>query len=335
MPFEPKITVPTSLTPHDDVYPFIDPARFQPQGSLANKTALITGAGRGIGKATALSFAKAGCARVICVARRQDDVDATAKEITSTYPSTKAIGVAADVSKTDAAEHVLSTAKSTFGDDEGIVDVLVNAAGMTRFNAFENESSSSLDDWWRVLEVNLRGSAMFSRAVIPGMRTPCRKGGEGGVIVQFASTSGSQDIPFNSAYAVSKAGVIKFNQDVGFELANSSDPGERKIRCYALQPGSVQTDLQGGEGAVNMDAAKKHGKMQETFAAFYAMKSFQKPELAAGTAVTLAVEDSDGSLNGRYVDAHEDLEEVLRDARKGAESRIEKEKLYQLKMDQL
>ena len=129
---------------------------------------------------------------------------------------------------------------------------------MTRFDTFENEDER-LEDWWRVLEVNLRGTLSFIRAMLPAMR---EKGS--GVLISLASTSDSQDIPFNTAYACSKAAVIKFNQNLGIELEGSG------VYCYALHPGTVDTHLGSKEGAVNTAAMSASEGMKDVFAKFCA-----------------------------------------------------------------
>lgn len=108
---------------------------------------------------------------------------------------------------------------------------------MTRFQLFSDESHE-LHDWRCVLEVNVRGTVSFIRAILPGMLAQ-----KSGTIIPLASTSGSQDIPFNSVYAASKAAIIKFNQDPGIELEGTG------VNCFAFHPGSVPTDLRSSEGA--------------------------------------------------------------------------------------
>ena len=136
-------TARSSLTPRNSTYPFIEPSRHASR--LNGKTALVTGAGRGIGREIALALAHAG-ARVILTARRQNDIDAVAGDINSKIEAERAIGIAADVSDPSAAERVVEKVKGRWGTDTTI-DILVTAAGMTRFNLFDNEPDSGLDDW--------------------------------------------------------------------------------------------------------------------------------------------------------------------------------------------
>ena len=306
-------SAPSSLTPRNDVYPFIAPE--QHKGKLSGKIVIITGAGRGLGRAIAKAFAAAG-ARLICVARRKTDLDEVVEEINSI--GGESIGVAADVTDPHACRYVLNECDAHFGSEN--VDILINNAGMTRFNTFENESED-LGDWWRVMEVNLKGPLLFIRGVLPSMlrRTT-------GTIVTISSTSGSLDIPYNTAYATSKAAVIKFNQDLWHEVHNKG------VRCFTLHPGSVQTDLAKSEGAVNMEAAQSNAGMQAVFGEFQKI-TYQTPQLAANTCVALCVEEDAALMNGRYIDSQQDLGEVLQHA-KDQRERLEKGKLYHLKVEE-
>ena len=183
-------------------------------------------------------------------------------------------------------------------------------------------------DWnitnrWRIFETNVRGTATFVRAVLPAMKAQ-----KSGTIISLASTSGSQDIPFNSAYAASKAAVIKFNQDLGVELEGTG------VMCFALHPGSVITDLGSKEGAVDMESVQQSQKMQQVFQSFQETEK-QTVHLPANTCVALCVEEDAKLMHGRYVDSQQDLEEVLKEAKKGKEGRVAKERLYWLKLDEI
>lgn len=331
-------TAPSTLPHHNEIYPFIDPNQYTAR--LRGKTVLITGAGRGIGRATAYAFAAAG-ASVICVARRQADVAAVASEINNIITNTntnsnstearfssnnqqQAIPVSADVTDPSAPSAVLDAAEQHLGSRH--VDVLISCAGTTRFNPFESEADD-LADWWRVFRVNLLGAALFARAVLPGMRA---RGG--GVVLSLASTSATLDIPFASAYAASKAALIKWTQDLSVELEGSG------VRCYTLHPGTVATDLAGQVGAVNMDAVEGNERMRGMMEANQG-GIMQESGLAAGTSVALVCEDGlfgEGRLHGRYVDAEQDFERVLGEVKEDdGLGRVGRERLYWLKMEEL
>ena len=311
-------TAPSTLTHHDDTYPFIEPSRFA--NHLTGKTVLITGAGRGIGRAIARAFATAG-ARVVCVARRQNDIDSVAKEINELHRGAAA-AVTGDVMDPESPAKVLAGVEKAFGSKH--VDVLVNNAGTTRFNTFEAEGAD-LKDWWKVFQINLFGSTLFARAVLPSMLQK-----KSGVVISMASTSGSQDIPFNTAYASSKAAIMKWNQDLSVELEGTG------VRCYTVHPGTVATDLAKQEGVINMELVMSHERMRNMM-----MQNqggvMQQRGLAAGTIVALTCEDGfkEGKLSGRYIDSEQDLGEVMNEVKKEGMGRVGKEKLYWLKLQEL
>lgn len=306
-------SAPSSLTKRDDTYPFIQPERHK--GKLSGRTALVTGAGRGIGHAIACAFGAAG-AQVICVARRQADLDEVVKDIAS--KGGRAVGAAADVTDPKAFGGVVEQAFRHFGTED--VDILVNCAGMTRYNLFENEDGD-LADWWRVMEVNLKGPLLFIRGALPSMKRRKR-----GTIVTVSSTSGSLDIPYNTAYATSKAAVIKFNQDLWHEVHDAG------IHCFTLHPGSVATDLGLNADAVNMEAMQNSPGMQKVFGEFQQM-TCQAPELAANTCVALCVEPAAALMNGKYIDSQQDLGEVLQCARDNP-AKLKDGNLYRLKLEE-
>ena len=317
MPQRDMYTAPTNLTLRDDTYPFISPSRFT--SSLSGKRVLITGAGRGIGRTVSLAFASAG-ASLALVGRTKSSIDAVSTEAREKY-QVSAVTIAANVSESGVAERIVREAEEGLG---GPIDILINNAGVTRFAAFADEAAS-LDDWWKVLEVNLRGSVALTRAVLPGMISQ-----KSGTMISMASTAGSLDLPFMSAYSVSKAAIIKFHQDLQAEV---EDEG---IVTYIVHPGTVATELGTAEGAVpDMSGFEKYPKMKAMMEESMGMQK-QTPELAADTIVALCADEKCRRyLKGRYVDSQQDLEEVLADAEKCSDSRLEKEKLYHLKLEEL
>src|SRR5262245_52379516 len=129
---------------------------------LTGQVAIVTGGGRGIGKAIALGLAKAGCS-VAVVARAHDQLAETVKQVTQ--PGSRAISVTADDSDPDAVQKMVLEVEETLGS----VDLLVNNAGLA--GPIGPTWETAPDDWWRCLEVNLRGPMLCSRAVLPGMIT--------------------------------------------------------------------------------------------------------------------------------------------------------------------
>lgn len=189
---------------------------------VATRTTVITGAGSGIGRATALAFARDGGA-VVLVDLDQSRLDAVRAEC-----GANATDVRADVSSEDGAERVVRHALARTGR----VDALINCAGIMDDLAPVGEMSPAL--WDRVLSVNLRGTFLMCRAVIEPMLV------NGGAIVNISSVAGKRGGMAGPAYTASKFGVIGLTKSIA---ANYRDRG---IRCNAICPGSIPTDIGGG-----------------------------------------------------------------------------------------
>ena len=189
---------------------------------LANQIAVVTGAGRGIGRAIALKFAKEG-ADVVVVSRTQENSDKVAAEI-------RALGRQAWAHAVDVADApAVSAAAEKILAEAGKVDILVNNAGVTRDGLLMRMSDT---DWDTVLNTNLKGAFLvtkaFSRAMIKA-RT--------GRIINISSVIGLIGNAGQCNYAASKAGLIGFTQSCAKELAG------RGITVNAIAPGFIQTDM--------------------------------------------------------------------------------------------
>ena len=193
--------------------------------TFLKRGALITGGGRGIGRATALAFAEHGAA-VVVTARSKDEVEAVAQEIRS--KGGRALAVAADVTDEAAARETVARAESELG----AIDILVNNAGGNTLGRLEEMPSS---EWWQQIEVNIRGSYNYCRAVLPGMIS--RKFGR---IINVSSINGKQGNVFCSAYCTAKHGVI------GMTRALALDVAKQGITVNAVCPGYVRTKLTEG-----------------------------------------------------------------------------------------
>jgi 3-oxoacyl-[acyl-carrier protein] reductase len=189
---------------------------------LASQIAVVTGAGRGIGRAIALKFASEG-ADVVVVSRTQENSEKVAAEIRALGRRAwaHAVDVADAAAVNAAAEKILAETTQ--------VDLLVNNAGVTRDGLLMRMSDA---DWDTVVNTNLKGAFLvtkaFSRAMIKARR---------GCIVNISSVIGLIGNAGQCNYAASKAGVIGFTQSVARELAG------RGIRVNAIAPGFIQTDM--------------------------------------------------------------------------------------------
>ena len=223
-------------------------------GKLDGKTALVTGAGRGIGKAIADRFAKEG-ARVA----RMDLAHST---------SDGDLILTVDVSDETAVQRAVSETQAAFGR----IDILVNNAAAD--NSQTPVGDLTLDEWRRTIDVNLTGVFLLSRAVIRMMR----KTG-GGVIVNVASQLGSVAVRNKAAYCASKGGVLQLTRAMALDHADDN------IRVNSLSPGAVMTErltnLYGGEEAAS-----------DALVRFHPIGHIGLPSDVAGGAVFLASDDA-------------------------------------------
>ncbi|RST77171.1 3-ketoacyl-ACP reductase [Siminovitchia acidinfaciens] len=190
--------------------------------NLQGKNALITGAGRGIGRATAIAFAREGI-NVGLVGKTFDHLEKVAKELEEF--DVKVSVATADVSDQDsvtaAVEHVVS--------DLGSIDILINNAGIAKFGKFLELSP---EEFKRIIDVNVMGMYYVTRAVLPGMME--RKSGD---IINISSTAGQRGGAIMSAYSTSKFAVL------GLTESTMQEARKYNIRVSALTPSTVATDL--------------------------------------------------------------------------------------------
>ncbi|MCD9574237.1 3-ketoacyl-ACP reductase [Flavobacterium soyae] len=189
---------------------------------LKNKNALITGAGKGIGKAIAIALAKEGV-NVILVARTQTDVDQLAVEVNKF--GVKSLALSADVSDINSINTAVEKALAEFKT----IDILINNAGIGAFGKFLELEPS---DWERIIQVNLMGTYYTTRAVIPQMIE--RQTGD---IINISSTAGLNGNAVTSAYSASKFAVMGLTDSLMQEMR------KHNIRVTALTPSTVATDL--------------------------------------------------------------------------------------------
>ena len=189
---------------------------------LANQIAVVTGAGRGIGRAIALKFANAG-ADVVCISRTAENSEKVANEIRAL--GRKAWAFAVDVADSNA----VTTAAEKILADCGKVDILVNNAGVTRDGLLMRMSDA---DWDAVLDTNLKGAFLLTKAFF---RVFAKQ--RAGRIINISSVIGLIGNPGQANYAASKAGLIGFTQSVAREL------GSRGVTVNAIAPGFIETDM--------------------------------------------------------------------------------------------
>ena len=231
---------------------------------LNNQIAVVTGAGRGIGRAIALKFAAEG-ADVVCISRTQENSEKVAGEIRAL--GRKAWAHAADVA--DAA--AVNAAAETVLAEAGKVDILVNNAGVTRDGLLMRMSDA---DWDAVLDTNLKGPFLVTKALVRAMIKA-----RAGRIINISSVIGLIGNAGQCNYAASKAGLIGFTQSAARELAS------RGITVNAIAPGFIETDM----------TAELKEEMRAALLRQIPLNCFGSAEDIAGAALYLA------SPAGRYV----------------------------------
>jgi 3-oxoacyl-[acyl-carrier protein] reductase len=206
------------------------------QVDLAGQTAIVTGASRGIGRAIALALASAG-AQVACVARSAD-------KLAETVAAIHAAGGTAEVHECDVTDGAsVQKVVDSVVEKWGKLHILVNNAGITRDTLIPRMSD---EDWDLVINTNLRGTFLFTRAVTRPMMQ-----GRYGRIINIASISGLTGNAGQANYSASKAGVIGMTRTVAKELAS------RKITVNAIAPGFIETEMTDALGPVVLEEVKK------------------------------------------------------------------------------
>lgn len=190
--------------------------------SLKGKKALITGGGKGIGRALAIALAKEGV-DIALMGRTAGSLEAVAKEVQAS--GVKVAYAVADVSDMAAVD----AAVATLTKELGAIDILINNAGIAAFGGFLELTPTQ---WEQIIQVNLMGVYYVTRAVLPEMIA--RKTGD---IINIASTAGQRGAPATSAYSASKFGLLGLTESLMLEVR------KHNIRVSALTPSTIATDM--------------------------------------------------------------------------------------------
>lgn len=236
------------------------------QQRLADQVAIVTGASRGIGKATAIALATEGAKVVINYARSSDSAEAVVAEIMAV--GGEAIALQADVSQADQVDELI---KATL-DKWGQIDVLVNNAGITKDGLLMR---MKLEAWQAVIDINLTGVFLCTKAVTKSMMKKRH-----GRIINITSVAGLMGNPGQANYSAAKAGVIGFTKTVAQELSS------RNITVNAVAPGFIATDMT--EGLNNEEILK-----------YIPMGRFGQPEEIAGMICFLAADPAAAYITGQ------------------------------------
>jgi len=247
---------------------------------LKDKVALITGGGRGIGRAIALAFADGG-ARIAVAARTRDQVKQVAEEIEN-KSRVKALALVCDVSDRSSVEKMFADTQAGFDHE---VDILVNNAGVAEGATLVNTTDEL---WERHLATNLTGTFYCTRAALPAML----KNGWGRII-NIASIAGKTGAPYIAAYAASKHGVMGLTRCLAVEVGTSG------VTVNAICPGYVDTEMVSrGIERITTRTGRSADEALDALKRMSPQNRLVTPEEVAALALLLASDEGRG-INGQ------------------------------------
>lgn len=259
-------------TTHADTYDFISPKH----ADLSGRSVFISGASKGIGRATALSYAAAGCSKIAIAAR--SDLSSLEREILEAADPKQApqvVRIKVDVTSEDSVRAAAELVAREFG---GALDVLINNAGY--LENFQPLAESDPTEWWKTWDINIKGTYLCSKYFIPlllkGQLKTNILTSSYGAVVHWQGASG---------YQTTKLAVCRLAEFI------NSEYGEQGLVCFAIHPGSIMTEL-----SSNMPT-ETHSWLTDT------------PELAGDTIMWLGKERRPW-LGGRFVSVAWDMQEL-------------------------
>jgi len=252
------------------------------KNALEGKVALITGGGRGIGRAIALTLAKHGA--TVAVASRSEDQTASVAQEIKNLTGKEAFPLVCDVSDSKSVQQMFSK----LGNDLKLeVNILVNNAGMAESATIANTSDEL---WTRHIAINLSGTFFCTRAAVPAMVS---KGW--GRIINIASIAGKTGAPYTTAYSASKHGVLGLTRSVALELANAG------VTINAICPGYVETEMVSrGVDRITTKTGRSAEETLELLRKMNPQNRFVTVDEVAAMALLLASENGRG-INGQAI----------------------------------
>ncbi len=232
---------------------------------LTGKTALVTGGNGGIGLGIALGLAKSG-AKIAITGRNQLKITEALGKLTQTDPN--AIGLLLDVTKENSVRNIVRQTQEHFGR----IDILVNSAGTV---IRKHPQDTTIEEWDRVQEVNLRGSFLCAKEVYPLMASA-----QSGKIINIGSMTSISGSDWAASYSASKGGIVQLTKSLALSWSANN------IQVNSILPGWIHTDL-------TADIKKNHPERYSLIASRIPQGRWGKPSDVAGTAIFLASPASD------------------------------------------
>jgi NAD(P)-dependent dehydrogenase (short-subunit alcohol dehydrogenase family) len=252
---------------------------------LLGQVAVVTGGGRGLGREVACRLAAEG-ANVAVAARSGDELDETVRLVRDS--GGQATSFALDVSNAAAVQQLIDAVERNTGP----VDLLVNNAAV--IPPLGPVWEVAPEDWWRLMEINLFGTFLCSRAVLAGMTRRGR-----GRIVNVASGAGIESPPFLSAYVASKAAVIRLSEELAAETA------QRGVAVFAIDPGWMSTAM-----SAYLADSPQGLRWTPSARSLFGTEAHVPPYRAADLVAILATGQAD-DLSGCYLTVWDDLDDLL------------------------
>jgi NAD(P)-dependent dehydrogenase (short-subunit alcohol dehydrogenase family) len=259
-----------------------------PLVDLTGQVALVTGGGRGLGRAFAIALAKAG-AHVAVTARTAEPLAETVEMVERA--GGRALAIPGDVSAPEAVAHVVRTAESQLG----MVDILVNNAGAVGPLGYDWEVD--LEDWWRTFEINVRGPFLYARAVLPGMVKRQR-----GRIVNVSTGAGFGRLPQMDAYCATKAALTQWTKCLAADIQALG------VTVFAFHPGMVRTSM------VDYLTSPNAPKAVQAFFHSALSQGRDVPIERSAQMLLFLVSGKADALSGRFIRAQDNEEELVRRA---------------------
>jgi len=289
---------------YHDIYDSIDPKHFE--GKLDGKVVLITGAGRGIGRATAVAFSRAG-ANVALLSRTKSQLEETAALCAE--HGAKTLVLPADATDGNALNKAVQETENKLGP----IAVLVNNAGANSLRPFK---MFEFDNWWNVVDINLKAPMQLTHIVLPNMLKR-----NSGVIINVASRAGLMSRSMTTPYTTAKTALIRATACLQQEMTSA----KTDISLFSLHPGGPKTEMNYSLIDNDVDAAMPG--LKDAIMKFVDSQT-DTVELCAYTCVFLATDPRAQYIKGRYIDVEQDIAAVCE-----AHEEIKENNLLDLKLE--